>query len=274
MVGRWWVCAGGPLGKRESQVGAGWRIVAAGGGRSFVTDLLFSPRGINREWAVKNIPHFRSSDPAYVPTRSAFLRHRLTSTLISFLLYDAIANFPPPDPSMFSPSTIPFFRRFSDVTSSELTLRLSSTLAFWINTYCIINVINGILALFCVGLGLSEAKDWPPIFGAVGEAFSVRRFWGWVYHYVLSHGSSFPCAAAEIANSYPSPARFGIKSTAPPSRVSPALSPRTSSISGPTPSCHATPTSPSPSSSRASSTSAATSPPASPRGKAERCNSS
>lgn len=192
MVGRWWVCAGGPLGKRESQVGAGWRVVAAGGGRSFVTDLLLSPRGVNREWAVKNIPHFRSSNPAYVPTRSAFLRRRLTSTLVSFLLYDAIANFPPPDPSMFSPSTIPFFRRFSDVTSSELALRLSSTLTFWINTYCIINVINGVLALFCVGLGLSEAKDWPPIFGAVGEAFSVRKFWGWVYCYVLSHGSSFP----------------------------------------------------------------------------------
>jgi hypothetical protein len=251
VVGRWWVGAGGPLGKQKNEVGGGWRGATAAEKWSFIIDLLFSPRGVNRAWAAKNIPHFRSSDPAYVPTRAAFLRRRLTSTLISFLLFDVIANSPPPDPSMFSLSTIPFFRRLDDVTSSELALRLSSTLAFWISTYCIVNVINGVFALFCVGLGVSEAKDWPPIFGAVGEASSVRRFWGWLCPLSWSF---FPQAGAEIANSYPTPAHFGIKSTAPPSKVSPTPSPITSSISAPAPSYHGTPTSPSASSSRASST--------------------
>lgn len=180
VVGRWWVGTGGPLGEQKNAVGSGWMGVTAGEKCSFIIDLLFSPRGVNRAWAAKHIPHFRSSDPAYVPTRAAFLRRRFTSTLVSFLVFDFLANSPPPDPSTFSPSTIPFFRRLDDVTSPELALRLSSTLGFWVNTYCIVNVINGVFALFCVGLGVSEAKDWPPIFGAVGVAFSVRRFWGWL----------------------------------------------------------------------------------------------
>ncbi|KAL8397366.1 hypothetical protein RB594_004184 [Gaeumannomyces avenae] len=43
----------------------------------------------------------------------------------------------------------------------------------------------GVAAAAGVGLGLSEAEDWPPIFGSVAAADSVAGFWGEFWHGIL-----------------------------------------------------------------------------------------
>ncbi len=190
--------------------------------------------------------------------------------LISFLLFDVIVNFSSSDSFMFFLFIISVFRRLDDVTSSELALQLSSTLAFWMSTYCIVNVINEVFALFCVELRVSETKNWPSIFEVVRKTSSVRRFWGWLCS--LSR-FFFSQADAEIVNSYFTSAHFDIKSTASPSKVSLTPSPTTSFIFVLASSYHDTSISFSAFSSRASFIWAAISAPASLGGKVERCGS-
>ncbi|MCJ1284350.1 hypothetical protein MMC26_003681 [Xylographa opegraphella] len=36
----------------------------------------------------------------------------------------------------------------------------------------------GLLGVIAVGSGLSQPKYWPPVFGPLQEAYSLRRFWG------------------------------------------------------------------------------------------------
>ena len=182
LVSRWCLRAAGPTLHRLGENGerGGEEVGGAQGKlRRFITDLVFSPRGVGRSWAVSGIPPFSRTDLTYTPTRSVFLRHRLSSTLISFLLLDILSSLPPPPDSevLFGPARIAYFGRFSEVTLGEFGLRLTSTIGFWVSTYCIINIIHGTFAVFAVGLGGSEPGAWPPIFGHLSEAYSIRRFW-------------------------------------------------------------------------------------------------
>ena len=181
LVSRWCLAGSGPVLYEKGKSRRGGKGNERGSGRdrwAIVTDLVFSPRGVGRAWAVKNIPLFSSTKPGYIPKRSSFLVRRSVSTLVSFLVFDILSNLPPPDPKMFDRAIIPFFRRLGHVTMPELGLKLASTVVFWVSTFCIVNVIHGVLGLLFVGIGVSEAKRWPPVFGDVGEAWSVRRFWG------------------------------------------------------------------------------------------------
>jgi hypothetical protein len=38
------------------------------------------------------------------------------------------------------------------------------------------------MAIVAVGAGLSEPRDWPPIYGTWSDAYTVRQFWGRVWH--------------------------------------------------------------------------------------------
>ncbi len=171
---------------------------------------------------------------------------------------------------MFSLFIISFFRKLDDVTLSELALQLSSMLTFWINTYCIINVINEILTLFCVELKVSETKNWSLIFKIMRKTSSLRRFWEWLCS--LSR-FFFSQADAKIVNSYFTSAHFDIKSIASPSKISLTFSSITFFIFVSASSYHGTSISPSAFSSRASFTWAAISTSASLDGKVERCGS-
>lgn len=270
MIERWWMNAENLSKKRRNEVNDELKDATAEKKWSFIIDLLFFPRDVNRAWAAKNISRFHSSNSTYVSTRVAFLRRRLIFTLISFLLFDVIVNFLSSNSFMFFLFIISFFRRLDDVTSSELTLQLSNMLAFWMSIYCIINVINEILMLFCVELKVSETKNWSLIFKIMRETSLMRRFWEWLCSLSWFF---FPQTDAEIANSYFTSAHFDIKSTASPSKVSFTPSLITFFIFALASSYHNTSTSLSAFSSRISSTWAAISTSTFLDGKVERCGS-
>ncbi|KAI1265920.1 hypothetical protein F5Y18DRAFT_383896 [Xylariaceae sp. FL1019] len=53
-----------------------------------------------------------------------------------------------------------------------------STQWIW-STYIILHVAHDLLSLiFVVALSWDSPDDWPPLFGSVQEAYSLRRFWG------------------------------------------------------------------------------------------------
>ena len=79
---------------------------------------------------------------------------------------------------LFFSSQVPFFRRLSDVSASEMKTRFLGVLGYWTFQYMVIDVLNAMLAVSTVALRLTSVDVWPPFFGSVDEAWSLRQFWG------------------------------------------------------------------------------------------------
>lgn len=134
------------------------------------------------EWAVKNIPSFSKSNPAYVPSRSAFLlRNTLKCLIFGFILRatNDLGN-PQDNPTLFSSARIPLLTRLGDVTMSEFETRILGVLGYWVVEYLFIDVLYSILACVTVALHITDVEAWPPVFGSVLDACSIRQFWGYV----------------------------------------------------------------------------------------------
>lgn len=135
-------------------------------------------------WAVRNIPPFSRSNPTYVPSRRAFIFIASTKLLVCVSLI-ALLDFMPKasteeKTSMFSPEKIPFFTRLAELSEAEILIRVASVMGYWFVQYLIIQAAYYTLALPSVILGMTESKEWPPVFGFVGDSYSVRNFWGYV----------------------------------------------------------------------------------------------
>ena len=73
------------------------------------------------------------------------------------------------------------FSRLSEVTAKEFMTR--NVITFW---FAIVNVlyltwIYSLLALVSVGTGMSPPAAWPPLFGSLSDASTLRGFWGYVF---------------------------------------------------------------------------------------------
>lgn len=144
----------------------------------FTLDTAFSPHGVGHPWQVKNVPHFSSKDPSYVPTRQSFLVRRLALIALCCIIYDVSAAQPPPEERLVSATKQSFFSRIGDITREELIFRIVCTVGFWIGSAAVLNLFTNTYAFLVVSLGISEPAAWPPSFDSPTEAYSVRQFWG------------------------------------------------------------------------------------------------
>lgn len=144
----------------------------------FAYDMLFSPRSVGKPWQVKNVPHFSSNDPSYVPSRAAFLLRTTALAVLCLLVHDVSAAQPPPDARLIATSKDAFFSRLSDITSEELVFRIASTIGFWVNAVAYLCLFPYAFALLSVASGLGKPADWPSNFDWPTTAYSVRQFWG------------------------------------------------------------------------------------------------
>ncbi|KAL8830594.1 MAG: hypothetical protein Q9191_001347 [Dirinaria sp. TL-2023a] len=132
------------------------------------------------KWPVKNVPLFSPRDPNYVPGRVEFiLRNTLKSSVYVFILRlsSSLGN-PKENPVLFSPSRIPFLSRLWEVSTSEIITRVLSVLGYWVVQYMVIEVLYSFLAVSAVALRITDVDAWPPVFGSVMEAWSIRQYWG------------------------------------------------------------------------------------------------
>lgn len=128
---------------------------------------------------VKNVPHFSASDPSYVPSRATFLRQTATKIVACYLVIDllGLGNDEGMNVANFDSSKIPFLTRLNEIPLAELVTRCSATIGAGVGIYCSQDCLQSMLAFVTVALGLSKVEDWRPRFGAVGDAYSIRRFW-------------------------------------------------------------------------------------------------
>lgn len=146
---------------------------------SFALSTLLNFRFIGTPHQVRNTPHFSSRDPNYVPPRGVFLRRTAFTAVISYLVLDALTSGADPETAAkyFSIRNVPLLTRLPDVSYAELGMRLSSTIGLGISMSCVQRGIYSIAAFVCVACGISEPSSWPPYYGPIMEAYSMRRFW-------------------------------------------------------------------------------------------------
>ena len=147
---------------------------------SFALFAATSTRYVGTPYQVKGIPPFSTEDPSYVPSRLEFLRGKLLGMLLCYLVLDLAQSTAQPDLNavLYSPDKIPLLT--SSISIEKLITRIFSTFGFAAIMYSLIWSYMALLGVIAVGSGLSEPRYWPPVFGPVKEAYSLRRFWGYV----------------------------------------------------------------------------------------------
>ena len=67
---------------------------------------------------------------------------------------------------------------FLGASRDHLGVRVAATLLFWAGTYCLLDAGYCFTSMISVAFDLTEPDEWPPLFGSIGDAYSIRRFWG------------------------------------------------------------------------------------------------
>ncbi|KAH7068390.1 membrane bound O-acyl transferase family-domain-containing protein [Paraphoma chrysanthemicola] len=174
--------------------------------------LLFNPRGVGTEWEVPNLwpgyrytteitkhktshvkqgancggtilPH-QSKWPA-IGTRLGYLLLKFT---ILCLYYDTLnpstlLNLTPSDfASLTTTLSVP---SRTSLTLRAISTRMSLALGNFLPDYLILSSYHDVFAIFFIGINLDESWEWPPLFGCISEAYSMRRFWGVFWHKLI-----------------------------------------------------------------------------------------
>lgn len=144
--------------------------------------VITSSRNTGTSNFVKNTPHFSSDNPNYIPSRAAFLYRKAIIIVIAFLALDLVSQGAQPlehNIVFFSAEAVPIFTgNGENLTFEKITSRLVIVLVYWVCSYLVISGYQGLINSLFVALGIKDVWLYRPHFGPIGEAYSVRQFWG------------------------------------------------------------------------------------------------
>lgn len=140
----------------------------------------FSPRA---ELRSDVIPRFRRADPVYVPSRGTFLRQRVWTVAWTVAAYHLVStyrlnilvsDFLPPHDRLIS--------RFSDVTLREIVIRFNFMTLQLLRPYLLITAGHAAASVFAVSVLGQQPKQWPPLWGKLADAYTLRRLYKFWWH--------------------------------------------------------------------------------------------
>lgn len=139
----------------------------------------FNERCLGTSEQVKNIPHFSNTDPNYIPSRAAFLLRTARIAILSYLGLDLLSSMSDPEVGnrFLVPSRVRFFRRLWEITLEEVIIRIFSAIAMGAGLVCSQGGIYNMFAFTSVLTGMSDPSEWPPFYGSLSDAYSLRRLW-------------------------------------------------------------------------------------------------
>ncbi|KAI2466734.1 hypothetical protein F4781DRAFT_336972 [Annulohypoxylon bovei var. microspora] len=162
---------GGGVGERDSETWVrklGWAV-----------RLTTTPRGIGWDWQVKNVPpHPGANQP-----RLRFVWEQVVEVVWRTAL-KALAVY-----------TIGFCKAVQPSVTSSLSGRILDATVAWCGAVWSWNTIgaaNAAGAAITALLGICEPWEWPPVFGALGDAWSVRQVWSTSYHQIMRRAFQTP----------------------------------------------------------------------------------
>ncbi|MCJ1380033.1 hypothetical protein MMC17_003136 [Xylographa soralifera] len=120
-----------------------------------------------------------------IPSRRAFLLKRTwdlawTVSIICLLKSNKLLIFP--DDITSVPDG--FLRRLADITPREAFIRIYFTFLGWVLPYCTLRAGHSLTGCLSVLCGDSPER-WPPLFGSIGDAYTVRRFYAHFWHHLM-----------------------------------------------------------------------------------------
>ena len=131
-------------------------------------------------WPVKNIPPFSYKDPSYVPSRASFTARNTLKCLFYIAIVRAVTRVgdPAENPIQFDSDRISLISRLNSVSETELSTRFGAVLGYFALHYFVVDLLYSLLGTLTVALRISSVEDWPPVFGSMSDAWSIRQFWG------------------------------------------------------------------------------------------------
>ncbi|KAH7198439.1 membrane bound O-acyl transferase family-domain-containing protein [Fusarium flagelliforme] len=154
----------------------------------FGVSNLWNMRGVGTSKVISQIPCWSHSPGrlSSVPSRGQEMLRHIRNATISYLVLDVFACQPPPDlENMMSPRNELLLSRLREIGAGEAIFRFFAVFGFWLNTFCVIHLVNSIFCLSYLILGLYPVEMLPPIWGQLSEAYTIRRFWGNFWHQTL-----------------------------------------------------------------------------------------
>ncbi|KAK8007897.1 hypothetical protein PG989_001887 [Apiospora arundinis] len=138
-------------------------------------NVLWNMREVGTPRQIAHLPKSGSvAKPGYGPSRPKFFLRSSLTIVVSYLLLE-LTTMAPSAADSPKPNSI----------LEHVLAKVLGTVAFWLVLSLYLSLIYSVLAAFQVLLFLNEPSDWPPLFGALSETWSVRRFWGIRWHQTL-----------------------------------------------------------------------------------------
>ncbi|KAF5710523.1 cytochrome P450 monooxygenase 3A7 [Fusarium mundagurra] len=154
----------------------------------FGQEVASSMRGLGTPWEIRNIHHFDSQDPTYVPAATPFVCINLLKVLLCYFIHKlCITTQLSLDQQYLAPNYVPIFRRVSEVTLAELQVRYIATVTTVVSIFCFIQGGYSLASAASVTMNPKAVKDWRPIFGELTESYCLRQFWSTFWHQGLQN---------------------------------------------------------------------------------------
>ncbi|CRG86356.1 hypothetical protein PISL3812_03361 [Talaromyces islandicus] len=152
--------------------------------------LVWNFRRIGTKWQVRNVPSFgTSASDGKPPSQGEFVRKRLLIVVIASLFLDGMTAGPPPDMEMFSEhKQYLTLSQLSQFDAEEVITRVILTMTIALNAALPILITYYATSIILVITGLSLPAEFPQLYGAILKCYSVRRFWGNLWHQWLRWG--------------------------------------------------------------------------------------
>ncbi|CZT21183.1 uncharacterized protein RCC_07045 [Ramularia collo-cygni] len=150
----------------------------------FTTAALWSLRGIGTAWELRSLPTFPKGQ---IPSRTAFITRQMTIILLAYCFLDVLTSQKP------SPETAATWADGKQwlwlpwnpypVTKADLLGRVQGTFMNWfLFGRVLMEIWYRVFSVVFVGLGISEVRQWPPVWGAYSECFTIRRYFNKFWH--------------------------------------------------------------------------------------------
>lgn len=173
---------------------------------TFAYKMLFNTRCLGTKWQVRHANPSREAPIKSEPSpRVNFILKRLGILLLRYiflcLYYDPSFHLYMPDGvpwkrEDFSPGNQQLFWRFLfSFKDLETQARHFLTRGTFIRLYIVYNQVipdylilssyHDILSIIAIGLRIDTPEEWPPLFGQIGQAYSVRRYWSHFWHLLV-----------------------------------------------------------------------------------------
>lgn len=132
---------------------------------------------LDGRWGVSYIPPFSSKDKTYVPSRRKLFLQRLWDiTWTCGLIYLMQTYRLELEPEDYSPVPGRTYWGFYHLTPRELVVRLYMFIDGYTIPYCGLRAAHSLVCCIALACGGSPAA-WPPLFGSLAEAYTVRRWY-------------------------------------------------------------------------------------------------